>query len=94
LLPLTLTAVPTWVPPEAQFVGGVVIGPKTLNVIVPVAVIAAPESVAVIDDAAIALPLASFAGAEMVVVALARTVVVWGLDGVAWALPALSVAIV
>ncbi len=43
LLPLTLTAVPTWVPPEVQVVGGVVTRPKTLNVIVPVAVVVVVE---------------------------------------------------
>jgi hypothetical protein len=52
-LPETV-AVPTAVPPLVQLVGAVGCGPKTVNVIVPVAPLVAPESAELIEDAVIA----------------------------------------
>jgi hypothetical protein len=60
--------VPTVVPPLVQLVGAVAWGPKTLKVIVPPASLVAPESVELIEVAAIPVPVASVAGAVAVVV--------------------------
>jgi hypothetical protein len=56
------------VPPLVQVLGAVVCGPNTLNVIVPVAPLAAPVSVALIAVVAIAVPVAFVDGADTVVV--------------------------
>ena len=47
---------PTAVPPLVQLVGAVDCGPNTVNVIVPVAPLVAPESAELIEDAVIAEP--------------------------------------
>ena len=54
-------AVPTVVPPLVQVLGALACGPKTLNVIVPVALLP-PESVELIELAAMAVLVASLAG--------------------------------
>jgi hypothetical protein len=58
-----------------QLVGADVWGPKTLNVTVPVAPLVAPDSVALIELAAIAVLVASVAGAATLV-AVSVTVLV------------------
>jgi len=75
-LPVTL-AVPTVVPPEVQVVGALVCGPKTLNVIVPLALV--PELAARIEVIALvdmAVPAVSFDGPVAAIVgdAVATTV--------------------
>jgi hypothetical protein len=75
-LPLTV-AVPTVVPPEVQVVGAVDWGPKTVKVMVPVAL--EPEvapSTPEIEVVAMAVPAAPLAApdAVRVVVAMATTV--------------------
>ena len=57
-------AVPTVVPPLVQSVGGEDCGPNTVNVIVPLAALLAPDSVALIHPAAIAVPGAALPGAD------------------------------
>ena len=64
-------AVPTVVPPLVQVVGAVAWGPKTVNVIVPVAPLVAPLSVAVIELAPMAAPAEADPGAPAVSGALA-----------------------
>ena len=59
-------AVPTVVPPVTHVTGAVDCGPKTLNVIVPVAPLVAPESAEEIELLAIAVLVASVAGAAAV----------------------------
>ncbi len=59
-------AVPTVVPPLVQVEGAVAWGPKTVNVIVPVAPAVAPDSVEPIEPAAIAEPAFPLAGAAAV----------------------------
>jgi len=76
LLPVTL-AVPTVVPPEVQVVGAEAWGPKTVKVMVPVAL--EPEVAAKaleIEPAAMVLPAEPLAGpvAVRVVLAMATTV--------------------
>ena len=93
-LPPTV-AVPTARPPVVQVVGAVACGPKTVNVIVPVAPLEAPDSWELIDHAAIAVLVASLVGAAIVVAVAGSTwVVVCGLHGVAWTFPDWSVATV
>jgi hypothetical protein len=69
-------AVPTVVPPLVQIVGALAWGPKTVNVIVPVAPLVAPLSAAVIEPVPMAVPGVSVAGAPAVsgAVALPTTV--------------------
>jgi hypothetical protein len=68
-LPLPLTvALPTVVPPAVQAVGAAACGPNTLKVTLPLASLVAPESAELIALAAIAVPVASLAGAATVVV--------------------------
>jgi hypothetical protein len=55
-------AVPTVVPPLVQVEGALAWGPNTLKVIVPVAPVPAPDSVAVMELVAIAVLVASLAG--------------------------------
>jgi hypothetical protein len=62
--------VPTVVPPLVQVVGALACGPKTVNVTVPPAPLVAPLSVALIEPVAIAVPVASVAGAPAVRAAL------------------------
>jgi hypothetical protein len=59
-------AVPTVVPPLVQVDGAVVCGPKTVNVIVPVAPPVAPDRAELIELAASAEPALPLAGAEAV----------------------------
>jgi hypothetical protein len=74
VLPLTVTAAPTWVPPVAQLVGAVVWGPNTVNVIVPVGLVP-PDSGALMEVLAIATPAVAVAGAATVVVVAFLTTV-------------------
>jgi hypothetical protein len=55
-------AVPTVVPPLVQSVGGEDCGPNTVKVIVPEAPLVAPDRVALIELAAIAVPTVPLAG--------------------------------
>jgi hypothetical protein len=55
LLPLTVTAVPIWVPPLVHTLGAVACGPNTLKVTVPPAPLAAPDSADPIALAGIAV---------------------------------------
>jgi hypothetical protein len=57
--------------PAVQVVGAVVCGPKTLKVIVPLAPLVAAASVELIEPAAIAVLVASVAGAAALVVVVA-----------------------
>ena len=68
-------AVPTVVPPLVQVLGALAWGPKTLNVIVPVAPLVAPESVELIEPAEIAVPAVPVDGADAVVVVAFLTTV-------------------
>ena len=72
-MPMTV-AVATWVPPVAQVLGAVDCGPNTVKVIVPVAVLAAPDSVEPIAVEAIAVAVEPVAGAATVVVVTFLTV--------------------
>ena len=65
---------PTAVPPDVHELGGVVWGPNTVKVIVPVAA-DPPVSAAAIEDAGIGLPAVAFAGALADTVGLAGTTV-------------------
>jgi hypothetical protein len=60
-------AVPTVVPPLVQLDGAVVCGPNTVNVIVPVAPLVAPDRTELIEVAEIALPVFALAGPAAVV---------------------------
>ncbi len=62
---------PTVVPPLVQVVGAVACGPKTVNVIVPVAAVVAPLSVALIELVPMAVEVVSVPGAPAVMGALA-----------------------
>ena len=73
-LPETV-AVPTVVPPLVQVVGALACGPKTVNVIVPVAPLAAPDRTEEIEVVAIAVPESPAAGAVAVVVVAFLTTV-------------------
>ena len=68
-----MLAVPTVVPPVVQSLGAEDCGPNTVKVIVPVAVLVAPDSVALIESAAIAVPAVALAGADTVVVVATRS---------------------
>ncbi len=82
-------------PPVVHVVGAVACGPKTVNVSGHPRRSAAPDSVELIELGPIAVPAPPVAGAATVVLVEACTiVVVWGLVGVVWVLPALSQAIV
>jgi hypothetical protein len=61
-------AVPTVVPPLVQLDGAVACGPNTVNVIVPVAPLVAPDKTELIALAAIAVPATPVAGAATVLV--------------------------
>ena len=74
LFPETV-AVPTVVPLE-HVVGALDCGPNTVNVTVPVALLVAPDSVEVIEPAAIAEPAVAVAGPEAVRVGFARATTV------------------
>jgi hypothetical protein len=56
-----------------QLVGGLACGPKTANVIVPVAPLTAPVSLAFTVDAAIAVPTVPVLGAVAVIVVVLVT---------------------
>ena len=73
-LPETV-AVPTVVPPLVQVLGAVVWGPKTVNVIVPVAPLAAPDRTEEIALVAIVVPAVPVVGPVAVVVVAVRTAV-------------------
>jgi hypothetical protein len=64
-------AVPTVVPPLVQLLGGEDCGPKTVNPIVPLALLVAPDRLALIELAAIAVPAVPLAGAETLVLVVA-----------------------
>ena len=76
-MPVTV-AVPTVVPPVLQVLGALLWGPNTLNVIVPPAPLPAPDSVAVIELAGIAVLVGSVVGplAELLVWLWTTTVLV------------------
>jgi hypothetical protein len=73
-LPLTV-ALPTVVPPVEQLLGAVACGPKTLNVIVPVAAPVAPLNDELIAPAAIWAVAAELAGPPAAVVVVFLTTV-------------------
>ena len=68
-------AVPTVVPPLVHEEGAVVCGPNTVNVIVPVAPLVAPDSVDPIEPVAIAVPDVSVAGPDARIVVVFLTAV-------------------
>ena len=91
MLPAAATGVPTTVPLEAQVapVGALACGPKTLNVISPVAV--APEladNVAPIEVERIVVPATPIAGPDATILGEARPTVVIGIEALhaLWAL--------
>jgi hypothetical protein len=73
-LPVTVTLAPTVVPPLVHVVGAVDCGPNTVNLIVPVGLLP-PESVALIELVAMALPAPSAPGALTVLVVVFFTTV-------------------
>ena len=77
-MPLTVVPVPTAVPPVVQVVGAVVWGPKTLNVMVPVAAgaVVPPARTELMLAAAMAVPAVPVPGPPIVTVGenLATTV--------------------
>jgi hypothetical protein len=79
-LPVTVTGLPTVVPPLVQVVGGEACGPNTVNVTVPPAPLPAPVSVAPSALAAIATFVVLDAGTAIDVVLLARSETV--VDGI------------
>jgi hypothetical protein len=66
-----MVAVPMVVPPLAQVVGALACGPNTVNVIVPVAPLVAPDRVELIELVEIAVFVLSVAGADALVLGLA-----------------------
>ncbi len=75
-VPFPLTgAVPTVVPPLVHVLGALAWGPKTLKVTVPPAPLTAPDSVELIEPAAIAVPGVPLAGALTLALVVALTAV-------------------
>jgi hypothetical protein len=70
-----MAAVPTVMPPLVQVVGAVACGPNTVKVIVPVAPLAAPARVELIELEAIVVLTVSVAGPDAVVVVAFLTTV-------------------